>query len=261
MKLFVTSDIHSFFTIFYDELKGKGFEENNPDHLLIVCGDLFDRGPETVELIEYINSLTNVVLVKGNHETLMEKMWNRGYAKSHDQSNGTLRTANDILYDHAEDMGNKEPFTIVKEALQPIFNRMVDYFETSNYVFVHGWIPMRFDPDDPFAIYDEPTLYDPNWREGDWEEARWFNGMKKALNEVIVPDKTVVCGHWHCSYGHMRDSIKTDNWISEFDEDAIWDPYYSKGIIAIDRCTAHTKECNVLVLEDELLDESFCANT
>jgi hypothetical protein len=53
----------------------------------------------------------------------------------------------------------------------------------------------------------------------------------------------------------MLDSIKTDNWISEFEEDAIWDPYYANGIIAIDGCTAHTGKVNVLVLEDEFIDE------
>ena len=53
----------------------------------------------------------------------------------------------------------------------------------------------------------------------------------------------------------MLDSIKTDNWISEFDEDAIWDPYYSDGGIAIDACTAHPGKVNVLVIEDEFLEE------
>ena len=254
MKIFAVSDIHSFFTVFHDELKKKGFEENNPEHLLVICGDLFDRGPETVELIEYISTLTNVVLVKGNHETLMEKMCDRGYARGHDQTNGTLRTANDILYKYDEKCLADQPLTLVREVLQPILDRMVDYFETKNYVFVHGWIPMKYDTTKEFAEYGEPTLFDPNWREGDWEMARWFNGIKKAWDGIIVPDKTVVCGHWHCSYGHMLKSIKTDKWISEFEEDAIWEPYYSKGIIAIDRCTAHTNKCNVLVLEDELIE-------
>jgi hypothetical protein len=84
--------------------------------------------------------------------------------------------------------------------------------------------------------------------------ARWFNGIRKASNGVIVPGKTTICGHWHCSYGHMLKSISTDNWITEFEDDAIWEPYEAEGIIAIDRCTAHTGEVNVIVLEDELLD-------
>lgn len=254
MKIFAASDIHSFYAEFKKALDERGFEPNNPEHLLVICGDLFDRGMETVELIEYINSLTNVVLVRGNHEDLMEKMWSRGYAASYDHSNGTLKTFNSILYANSGALDDKDKFEIVKEALEPIFNRMVDYFETKNYVFVHGWIPMKYDINKKFAEYGEPTLFDENWREGDWSSARWFNGIKKAWDGIIVPDKTVVCGHWHCSYGHMLKSIKTDNWISEFEDDAIWEPYKAKGIIAIDRCTAHTGKVNVVVLEDELLE-------
>ena len=237
-------------------LNEKGFEPNNPEHLLIICGDLFDRGPDTVKLIDYINNLTNVVLIRGNHEDLMEKMWERGYAKSHDTPNGTLRTANDVLLAYEDEVDDHKPFLTVKKYLRPIFDRMADYFETKNYIFVHGWISMKYDATKEYAEYGEPTLFDENWREGDWAEARWFNGMRKARNDVIVPGKTIVCGHWHCSYGHMIDSIKTDNWVSEFGEDAIWDPYYGDGIIAIDRCTAHTDEVNVLVLEDELIENN-----
>ena len=42
--------------------------------------------------------------------------------------------------------------------------------------------------------------------------------------------------------------------ISEFEDDAIWEPCYFKNTIGIDRCTAYTKECNVIVLEDEFLE-------
>lgn len=261
MKIFVASDLHSFFTPFKKELDEKGFEENNPEHLLVICGDLFDRGPETLELIDYINKLTNVVLVKGNHETLIEKMCDRGYARPHDISNGTVRTANDIIDFYHNPGDSSDPFLTVRNHLHPILDRMVDYFETKNYIFVHGWIPMKYDPNKEFAEFGEPTLFDENWREGDWEMARWFNGIKKALDGIIVPGKTVICGHWHCSYGHMLKSIKTDNWISEFGADAIWEPFIAEGVMAIDRCTAHTGEVNVVVLEDELLNESVCTDS
>lgn len=62
-------------------------------------------------------------------------------------------------------------------------------------------------------------------------------------------DKTVVCGHWHASYGHARLEKK----CSEFGPDADFSPYYGSGIIALDACTAHSRKVNVLVLEDEEL--------
>lgn len=260
MKIFAVSDIHSFFTIFHDELKKKGFEENNPNHLLIICGDCFDRGRETVELLEYLNKLDNKVIVKGNHESLIEEVWRRGGCRGHDLNNGTMTTIQDVFYKYSN-IEPYEPIKVSEKILKPFIDKMVPYFETRNYVFVHGWIPMKYDTSKPFAEYSDPTLFDENWRDGDWEQAAWFNGIKQANSGIIIPDKTIVCGHWHCSWGWHLKSIKTDHWISQFDDNARWDPYVADGIIAIDRCTAHTNECNVLVLEDELLDESICTNS
>jgi serine/threonine protein phosphatase 1 len=256
MKIFAVSDIHSFMLPMIAALNEKGFEPNNPEHLLVICGDLFDRGPDTVKLIEYINNLTNVVLVRGNHEDLMVKMVYRGYAENHDVSNGTLRTANDILLAYENEVDERNPFKTVRDHLWPIFDRMVDYFETKNYVFVHGWIPLKIDDTKPWSGYGYPTEYYDDWRHGDWDKARWTNGIREGYRGKTIPGKTIICGHWHCSYGHHLKSIKTDNWITEFEDDAVWEPFYSDGLIAIDRCTAYTGKVNVVVLEDELLDKT-----
>ena len=254
MKLFCCSDLHSFFTPFKKALDEKGFEANNPEHLLLILGDVFDRGSESAEMLEYLNNLSNVVLIRGNHEDLLEEVWNRGYCLPHDKSNGTARTIQDIFFKNT-DIEPYEPIKVSEKVLRPFLDKMVNYFETKNYIFVHGWIPMKHDITKLYAEYNEPTLFNENWREGDWESARWFNGIKKARSGIIVPGKTIVCGHWHCSYGHMLESLKTDSWISEFHDDAMWEPYRADGIMAIDRCTAHTGEVNIVVLEDELLEE------
>jgi hypothetical protein len=111
-------------------------------------------------------------------------------------------------------------------------------------------------------------VYNSEWRNSSdeaWEAARWINGIDAGyLKKVIEPGKTIVCGHWHCSYGHywkaVKKSIENGDTIfeaeaSEFDENAIWEPFKANGIMAIDRCTAHTGEVNVIVLEDELLEK------
>lgn len=43
MKFFAISDMHSFYDPMIDALDQAGFEKNNPEHTLIVCGDAFDR--------------------------------------------------------------------------------------------------------------------------------------------------------------------------------------------------------------------------
>jgi len=65
-KYFVASDIHSF-TPCIKELNKTGFDLNNEEHILIICGDLFDRGSESLKLYEFIKSLPKErrILIRG----------------------------------------------------------------------------------------------------------------------------------------------------------------------------------------------------
>ncbi len=123
---------------------------------------------------------------------------------------------------------------------------MVDYFETERYVFVHGWVPCT-------QVYDKTKLIgyeiDENWRDASsksWEKARWINGMEAAHYGAKVDGKTVVCGHWHCSFGHSK--YEGDG--GEFDNKPNFDTYYADGIIALDACTTISKKVNCIVVED-----------
>lgn len=121
-----------------------------------------------------------------------------------------------------------------------IIPAMLDYFETEHYVFTHGWIPS-------IPNRDKSYSYISSWREADreqWNRARWFNGMDAA--QTADENKTIVCGHWHTSYGHSKYEHKG----TEFGEDADFSPYYGPGIIAIDACTAFSGKVNCLVIED-----------
>ena len=45
--------------------------------------------------------------------------------------------------------------------------------------------------------------------------------------------------------------------LSEFDENACWEPYINTDtkVIGVDTCTNYTKKVNVVVLEDNFLSE------
>lgn len=256
---FVCSDIHSAYTPWTDALNKAGFNPNKYNHKIIVCGDLFDRMDESLQVYDFVKNMLEkdkLIYVRGNHESLMEECIERGYAANHDWHNGTSKSIIDLA-------PNAEKFydacAVVYEKMKPLWNKAVNYFETKNYIFAHGWIPLICKDNLPaYYTRNRKFEFNPDWRAAhasEWEQAIWLNGIDMARNGFVEPGKTIVCGHWHCSYGHMLDSIKTDNWISEFEDDAIWEPYYNDGIIAIDRCTAHTGKVNVLVLEDEFIEE------
>ena len=54
---YVVSDIHSFATELKLALKSAGFDRNDPTKGLIVLGDIFDRGNETIEVYKYLSTL------------------------------------------------------------------------------------------------------------------------------------------------------------------------------------------------------------
>ena len=239
-KFFVMSDIHGF----YDEMKKvldeAGFDPNDENHWFIGCGDYMDRGEKPGEVISFLNRLPRKILVKGNHEQLILDCIYNGYPQYHDISNGTAKTIIDLA-------GQNEEFDIACTQVYPrvkhFVGKMVNYFETKNYIFVHGWIPL------------EDMSYSPNWREShqvDWDEATWHNGIEMAMRGFIEPNKTIVCGHFHTSWGHHRKD-KSPEW----GDGANFEPYYDDGIIAIDACTAYSGKCNVIVLEDEFLEGQY----
>ena len=97
-KYFVASDIHSFYTPFIKELNKTGFDLNNEEHILIICGDLFDRGSESLKLYEFIKSLPKErrILIRGNHEYLFIDSLSKEIPDYYDHTNGTVRTLNDL---------------------------------------------------------------------------------------------------------------------------------------------------------------------
>lgn len=248
MKYYVTADPHGFFTPFQKALKDSGFFQDSDPHKLIVLGDLFDRGTEAVLLQGFIQDLMNdgqVILIKGNHEDLFQELvtMDKGLPYGHHVSNGTYDTALQLTgYDFV--MARIKNYDFAETAkdtpyYKQIIPAMIDYYETEHYIFTHGWLPC------PHG--DAGYGYNENWRKAspeEWYEARWYNGMDAARSSR--EEKTVICGHWHCSYGHSTYEKKG----SEFGTDADFNPYYDRGIIALDACTAFSGKVNVLVIED-----------
>lgn len=231
MSIYAVSDIHGFYDEFVDALKESGFKPNSKDDLLVVCGDVFDRGPQNAECLHLLSNLSNVILIRGNHEYLLLDLLSRGYYKAHDKHNGTQETVLQLAdYFNL----NSKTFDSACIELSQIlnknwFNKFVDYYETDKYVFVHGYIP-----DDKY------------WRNGNWPEASWSCGVTSFISETEdrIDGKTLICGHWHCSYAHHIFER-----TPEFGEGANFEPYIGEHFISIDGCTALTHKVNVIKLD------------
>jgi len=94
MKYFFISDIHSFYTEMITALKKAKFDKDNPEHCLVVLGDVFDRGNETKQVYEFLTSLNQdrLILIRGNHEQLYLELLKKRLPDNYDYSNGTVKT-------------------------------------------------------------------------------------------------------------------------------------------------------------------------
>ena len=257
MKYYLLTDTHGYYDEVINALTNSGYFADNGKKLIVICGDLLDRGDKAQQLEAWaFEGLKNgeIILVKGNHEDLavdfmnnLNKYLTYNITETHHYKNGTVKTFLDLTnFTLQEALSAPLDFyracknTLYFKSLIPL---MVDYYESKNYLFVHGWIPF-------YEVDDDGNRQKINWRKAttaQWKKARWDNGMSLADIGLTLPDKTIVCGHHNCSYGHSVLNKK----CSEFGQDAIFDPYYSKGIIAFDACTAYSGKMNCLVLEDE----------
>lgn len=250
-KLFCISDVHGFYDEMIAALNEAGFNPNDESHWLISGGDHIDRGDQPAEVMKYLMSLPRKILIKGNHEELLVDCCERGYAMGHDFSNGTFDTINE-LGDAGMGYSFDECCTRTLARVHMFLDNMVNYFETKNYIFVHSFVPLNSNSTlPPYYLKGKNYTKMDNWREANnlqWEDSRWGNPYELAAQDLL-PDKTLVFGHWHTSWPRHEYEGK-----SEFGHDADFSPYYGDGYIGIDACVAHSGKINVLVLEDEFME-------
>ena len=253
MRYYVAADVHGFYTKLRRKLTEAGFFSDPLPHKLLLLGDVMDRGQEACEMQSFLLELMErdaVILVRGNHEDLFEELVtiDEGLPVRHHESNGTYGTALQLTgFDPVTARERNLDFAAAAQETayyRRIIPATVDYYETEHYIFVHGWIPA--------VRTEEGYVYDPAWRGAGreaWRRARWYHGIDAA--QQCDTGKTVLCGHWHCSYGHTVYEGKG----SEFGHDADFSPYYGPGVIALDACTAYSGQMNLLVIEDTELEE------
>lgn len=255
-KLFVISDIHNNYQAMIDGLNEAGFDENNPSHLLIVCGDMFDRKPGyAVAVYEYLKKLTDknkAIVIRGNHCSMIQSyMDGNSISPFNYLHNGTNETLADFWHRTAPfeswcalegncDL-NTETFAqwleIVRKDINeeypeflPWLKSLPYYYETKNYIFTHGMINGQCED------WHNPP-------EG-WYLLTWSKPID-FYEGITNTDKKVVVGHINCSL--LRSLISQDE-----NDNSIFERPDGK-VIGIDTCTPLTKKVNVLVLEDELI--------
>ena len=248
-KFYVCSDLHGFYNEFRAALDNSGFDENNPEHWLISLGDEMDRGPNPEGVISYIMSLPRAIWIKGNHQELMEDLITRQFPYRHDWSNGTMDS---VLSLAPSAKTTDSACEIAYNKVKPFFDKAVNYLELDKYILVHSFVPLINEDGLPaYYTRNRKFSFNPDWRNAsdeEWKGAMWGNPFDLAMKGLNQTGKTLIFGHFHCSYPRSIFNGKP-----EFGDNVDFSIYYGNGYIGIDACTAYSKKVNVLVLEDEFL--------
>lgn len=237
--LFVVSDVHGHYTEMKKALDDAGFCAQNDGHVFVSCGDLFDRGKENCAVYGFVRGLKNKILIRGNHEDILLDILRRGYLTETDVYNGTDVTVSDMLGADAVDANgcfDKKTHAPKIAELRDFIDGMADYYETPRYVFTHGWLPLVFE-----GYY--PRV-DPDWRSRpaeDWLVAHVLEWQQLYGVGALLEGKTIVCGHRPARLGSMFDDLR------EYD---CSEPFYGKGMTAIDAGTVRSGRVNVLVIKE-----------
>lgn len=269
-KFFITSDVHSF----YDELKmalsKKGFQDDNPDHILVVLGDLFDRGNKSVEVYNFCKNLGDrFIYITGNHEYLLyqcvQEMISDMEINTAHYSNGTVKTISHfcgIPYEkmttwnfmwRRTDSEKELVYNSMRPILDWISSKSIPYYEVGDSIFVHGWIPLQ----EVYYTIGGKLKYEvvpqDKWEDSDWEGASWLNGIEMWHQGYTIPEKTIWAGHYHTSYYWSRIKQKRKEFPDKSRKD--WQKSFEvvkeSGAVFMDSCCGYSGFLNCITLEIE----------
>ena len=294
-KYFACSDIHSFYDEWMASLKEVGFKKNNKDHILIILGDLFDRGDKAWKIYRFITSLPEerVVLIKGNHEYLLLDLVKRGFPYKYDYGNGTYETLIHLYKDphivqynwlvkHLDQYQKENNLNLLSDSERILFrtikklynnkkintivewissSRWKNYYELGQYIFVHSFIPLK--GIETIDDTDNKGTYYPDWRNETnkalWEMATWGCPYKRYLegsfDNELKKNKVLVCGHWQTSDFYNTLLYKGEKKLDIRTNNPIFMSNKYPGLIALDACTALTHKVNVFVIEEDELEK------
>lgn len=236
-KYFVISDIHGYYDEMITSLNKSGYDSNNSRHHLIVIGDLFDRGTQSKEVLEYLYQLSiskKATIILGNHDNFLIELLEGNYLRAifNIRYNGTGKTITSLIGkeyhipDELEEIKNDiiEKFPYLYDWLKSF----PPYFEIGNYIFVHGGI-------------------DGNKK--DWKQTSVLDCIWSIqYNLEPVEGKTMVVGHNRVATIRYPGS----NYKSLFiNNPEAFEILYDENKIFIDAFVEVSKMINVLVLDLE----------
>ena len=171
MSTYVLSDLHGQYNKFMDMLKLIKFNDNDKMYIL---GDIFDRGPDPLKILDYIICRKNIDFIPGNHEYMFLEFYNTYDAR---------------LWSYN---GGKTTMTQLMKRGEDYLKALYDYLTKLPLVKVH----------DKFILTHAGLYLPKNQNQYTLQEILSLQNAEFNLwsrsninNERQYKDYTVICGH------------------------------------------------------------------
>ena len=220
MRYVFISDVHGQFDKMMIALDKANF---NPEtDTLVTLGDLFDRGDNSKEVLEYVMSLPNYIPIWGNHDyRLRQLILGFDQVQDYDKSNGITYTLKSFCnMDKIPSIYLGIQILKSDNSYRDTYNKLWDYFDKCGWAIefpdligVHAWLP--FHTAYGTTLKDNRYYLNKEWRtskNNNWDEAVWAN-TKNMLMHYCYPDKDMIVGHWHAwriAYMFGSSVVETD---------------------------------------------------
>ncbi len=231
IKYFILSDIHAQFSLLTEALNKASFDIKNKDHILIISGDILDRGKQGDLVIRFIESLIldkRVLAVLGNHDVFLKEILENNIDVEKIEfnivHNGSGETLKLIKYINLNELTNTSIIKFGQKFIEtyPIFSNWLTsiplFLEFKNHVIVHAFLD--------FNLTD--------WRNTSIRYTTWSRDYKNKI--PISFGKKLIFGH-------------TPNVLINGKDDIIFDGYK----IMIDGGAAMNHQINILILTENTI--------
>ncbi|MGN0813786.1 MAG: metallophosphoesterase family protein [Candidatus Coproplasma sp.] len=251
MKYFVFSDVHGDCNALMKAVKEYGYQPENSNHTLVSCGDNFgraDTGEGSKGIFDYLTSPIHKnppVCLMGNHELILKDILFKRFLSVTDIANGEHKTVYSFLGMKPEEQ-ELTAYDIDYVSRSNLMNWLLSrpyYFETDNYIFLHGFLP--FDWESTQFITDNfDKVSEELWKNACWSQTpAMIDAFSTFYPDGI--DKRIVFGHWHNQ--QLREVFEP---IVDYENrHSIWKNEKLK-LVGLDCCTVLSHRVEMLVVED-----------
>ena len=153
--IYCISDVHGEYDLFERLLDKIGFSDGD---VMYICGDVIDKGKQSLQVAKRVASMPNVHTILGNHEHTFQTYYRSILQRASDDFDGVLDKIREYF---AEDRD------LLDWELVDWFESLPAYIETDDFICVHAGIPLdeerRLKPLADVSL--EELIYDRKFKE------------------------------------------------------------------------------------------------